>query len=162
MPLPPFGRQGHISILDICFKSDDNIIMKHVFLKVFAVSVVIFTAIDAKAIEFFFAPDSSFGQVGDTVMLSGRIGPSDTLRGFTIYIFNDTNIVDLAEAPAPGSLISGRQGLDFRFADHIVASPEWLEVGATVFSNDYWAGPGELFAIRFVFRQCGEDRKSVV
>ncbi len=130
--------------------------MKHAgYLAVLAMGLLL-NPQSVSAIDFFFLPDSSYGQIGDTVLLSGHIGASDPLRGFTIYLYNDTNVIDLAEAPVPGGLIAARQGLDFRYADHIPAGPNWIEVGATVFSSDFWAGPGELFTIRFVLRQCGD------
>ena len=109
-----------------------------------------------RAIDFFFLPDTSFGNIGDTITLSAHIGPSDTLRGFTIYMEYDTNEIDLAYPPLPGTLLAGRPGLDFRYADHIPAAPEWLEVGATIFGNSFWAGPGELFTIRFALRACAD------
>jgi hypothetical protein len=111
---------------------------------------------ESQAIDFFFQPDTSSGNIGDTIRLSGRIGPSDTLRGFTIYLSNDTTVLDLASPPVAGSLIANRQGLDFRYLDHVASEPDWLEIGATVFSTDYWAGPGELFQVSFVLRQCGD------
>jgi hypothetical protein len=110
----------------------------------------------AEAVELFFLPDTSFGQIGDTVTLSALMTASDTVRSFAVYMVYDTNLVDLASAPVPGALVAGRAGLDFRYADHVPAAPDWLEVGATVFSTDYWAGPGELFQVRFVFRGCGD------
>lgn len=111
----------------------------------------------AAAFDFFFLPDTSRGNMGDTVTVTGRIGPSDTLRSFTVYLFYDTNAVDLVRPPLPGALIAGRAGLDFRYADHIPAAPNRLEIGATVFSTDYWAGPGELFIARFALRRCGDE-----
>jgi hypothetical protein len=110
----------------------------------------------AQAIELYFTPDSSFAAVGDTIQLSARITASDTLRGFSVYMVYDTNQIDLVGVPIPGPLIASRAGLDFRYADHIVSAPDWLEVGATVFSTDYWAGPGELFQMSMVMRGCGD------
>jgi hypothetical protein len=111
-------------------------------------------AYNCYAIDLFFQPDTTFGNVGDTIQLSARIGASDTLRAFTVYLVYDTNQIDLATAPIPGSLIASRQGLDFRYSDHSGAAPYRLEIGATVFSTDYWAGPGEVFVARFVLRAC--------
>ena len=95
----------------------------------------------ACATELYFQPDTSFGAIGDTVDISAWITSSETVRGFTIYMYYDTNQVDLAAAPIPGALIAGLSGLDFRYADHIVAAPNWLEVGATIFGSTFWAGP---------------------
>jgi hypothetical protein len=107
------------------------------------------------AVTLSFLPDTSRGEIGDTIQLSGRIGPSDTLRGFTMYMVYDTNQIDLSTAPIAGSLIANRTGLDFRYSDHAGAAPNRLEIGATIFGTSFWAGPGELFVIRFVLRQCG-------
>ena len=109
-----------------------------------------------RAIDFFFEPDTSEGSVGDTITLSAQISPSDSLRGFTIYMMYDTNLIDLAAPPTAGTLLAGRPGLDFRYADHIPSAPDWLEVGATIFGTSFWAGPGELFQIRFVLRGCAD------
>lgn len=110
---------------------------------------------DGKATEMYFQPDTAFAQIGDTVDFTALITTSDTVRGFTVYITYDTNNVDLVANPTPGTLIAGLPGLDFRFADHIIAAPDWLEVGATVFGTSYWAGPGELFQFSLVMRSCG-------
>jgi hypothetical protein len=110
-----------------------------------------------RAIDFFFQPDTSFGNIADTITLSAQIGASDTLRGFTIYMEYDTNVIDLAYPPLPGTLLAGRPGLDFRYSDHIPAAPNWLEVGATIFGTSFWAGPGQLFTIRFALRQCANE-----
>ncbi len=109
----------------------------------------------AGATELYFQPDTSSGAIGDTVNLSAWITSSDTMRGFTIYMVYDTNFVDLAAPPVPGSLLAGRSGLDFRYSDHILAAPDWLEVGATIFGTSFWAGPGELFRLRMILRDCG-------
>ncbi|MBI5060520.1 hypothetical protein HZB60_12160 [candidate division KSB1 bacterium] len=111
----------------------------------------------AQAIQLYFAPDSSFAAVGDTIRLSGQITPTDTLRGFSVYLVYDTTKLALVGAPVPGSLIASRSDLDFRYADHVLSAPDWLEVGATVFSADYWAGPGELFQMSMVMRGCGDE-----
>jgi hypothetical protein len=109
------------------------------------------------AIDFFFEPDTAFGEVGDTILVSGWIGPSDSMRGFTIYMAYDTNLINLAEPVVPGSLIAGRQGLNFGFFDHNYL-PDLLEVYGTIMnpSMDFWAGPGELFRLRFELRMCGD------
>jgi hypothetical protein len=109
---------------------------------------------NASALDFYFTPDTSRGNIGDTVLVHGYIGTSEMLRGFTVYMYYDTNTFDLASAPVAGTLIAGRSGLDFRYSDHIIAAPGQLEVGATVFSTSYWAGPGELFRAKFVLRHC--------
>ncbi len=109
----------------------------------------------AGATELYFLPDTSSGAIGDTVDLSAWITSSDTVRGFTIYMVYDTNYVDLAAPPVPGALLAGRPGLDFRYSDHIIAAPDWLEVGATIFGTSFWAGPGELFRMRMILRDCG-------
>jgi hypothetical protein len=109
------------------------------------------------AIDFFFEPDTAFGEAGDTILVSGRIGSSDSMRGFTVYIAYDTNLIDLAEPVVPGSLIAGRQGLNFGFFDHDYL-PDLLEVYGTIMnpSVDFWAGPGELFQLRFELRMCAD------
>lgn len=109
----------------------------------------------AGATEMYFQPDTAVVALGDTVTFSAFITASDTVRSFTVYMVYDTNDVDLVGAPTPGSLITGLPGLDFRFADHIIAAPNWLEVGATVFGTTYWAGPGEVFQFSLVMRDCG-------
>lgn len=106
------------------------------------------------AIDFFFSPDTSYGALGDTVSLSGQIGPSDTLRSFTIYIYNDTNRIDLAPPVMVGSLLAGHEGLQFNYFDHPPNAPTRLEIGGAIFGTDFWAGPGELFRLRFVLRAC--------
>ncbi|MBL0061396.1 MAG: hypothetical protein IPP40_07915 [bacterium] len=111
---------------------------------------------DAHATELYFLPDTSSGAIGDTVDLSAWITSSDTVRGFTIYMVYDTNYVDLAVPPVAGTLLAGRPGLDFRYSDHIIAAPDWLEVGATIFGTSFWAGPGELFRMRMVLQDCGD------
>ena len=108
----------------------------------------------AFGIDFFFFPDTTFGNVGDTITLSGQIGPSVPLRGFTVYMTYDTNVVDLVPPPTAGVLIAGRQGLQFNYFDHVPIHPDRLEIGATVFSTDFWAGPGEIFQMRMVLRSC--------
>ncbi len=108
------------------------------------------------AVDFVFQPDTSEGDVGESVWLSGQIGASELMRSFTIYLQYDTNRIDLLEPPVAGTLIAGRQGLDFRYLDHVPSEPDWLEIGATVFSTDFWAGPGELFRVRFLLRSCAD------
>lgn len=110
----------------------------------------------ACAAGMYFEPDTSFAQIGDTILFSAYMTASDTVRSFNVYMVYDTNDIDLVVAPAPGSLIAGRPGLDFRYNDHIPAAPNWLEVGATLFSTAYWAGPGELFTFGLVMRECGQ------
>jgi hypothetical protein len=106
------------------------------------------------AVDFFFEPDTISANIGDVIQLAGRIGPSDTVRGFTIYLVYDTNLVDLVPPPLPGTLIANRAGLDFRYSDHIPVAPNRLEIGATVFSTDYWSGPGEIFRMNLAVRRC--------
>lgn len=110
---------------------------------------------DVKATEMYFQPDTAYAQLGDTVSFTAYITASETVRSFTVYMTYDTNEVDLVGAPTPGALIAGLPGLDFRYADHIIAAPAWLEVGATVFGTTYWAGPGAVFQLRLVMRECG-------
>jgi hypothetical protein len=112
--------------------------------------------ISARAVDFYFSPDTAQGNVGDTVMFLGRIGPSDLMRGFTVYLGYDTNKMKLAAAPKPGSLVASRQGLSFFYYDHIPTFPDRLDIGAAVYSTDYWSGPGDLFSVRFVLRGCGD------
>jgi len=107
-------------------------------------------------IDLFFSPDTSSGDVGQMVLLSGRIGPSDLLRGFTVYLAYDTSLIDLSEPPVPGSLIADRQGLQFNYFDHVPIHPDRLEIGGTIFGTDFWAGPGELFQVRFLLRSCAD------
>jgi len=109
------------------------------------------------AIDFFFAPDTALGDAADTVWISGCIGPSDSMRGFTVYMAYDTNLIRLAQPVTPGSLIVGRTGLNFGFFDHNYI-PDVLEVYGTIMnpSVDFWAGPGELFRLGFKLRQCGD------
>lgn len=121
----------------------------------FFVLSLLVTACPAAAVDFFFQPDSATGDVADTVLFSGRIALSDTMRGFTVYLGYDTTKLKFAGASA-GSLIAGRQGLQFYAYDHTVANPDRLDIGAAVFSTDYWAGPGEIFQVRFALRDCGD------
>jgi hypothetical protein len=121
----------------------------------FFVLSVLATACPAAAVDFFFQPDSAAGDVQDTVLFSGRIAASDTMRGFTVYLGYDTTKLKFAGASA-GSLIAGRQGLQFYAYDHTPANPDRLDIGAAVFSTDYWAGPGEIFQLRFALRGCGD------
>jgi hypothetical protein len=109
------------------------------------------------AIDFYFEPDTAFGEVSETVLLSGCIGPSDSMRGFTVYMAYDTNLVRLAEPVAPGSVVVGREGLNFGYFDHDYL-PDLLEVYGTIMnpSVDFWAGPGELFQLRFELRMGGD------
>lgn len=107
------------------------------------------------AAEMYFTPDTVNADIGDTIVFSANITASDTVRSFTVYLTYDTNEVDLVSAPTPGALLVGHPGLDFRYSDHIIAAPEWLEVGATIFGNSFWAGPGELFQFGLVVRECG-------
>jgi hypothetical protein len=111
----------------------------------------------ADATDFFFEPDTASGGIGQTVLLSGRIDESVPMRGYAVYMAYDTNRIRLAEPPVPGSLIAGRQGLDFHYFDHRPFLPNALEITATVFSSDFWSGPGELFQARFLLLQCGDD-----
>jgi hypothetical protein len=120
------------------------------------VLIVCAFSLDAKATEMYFQPDTTYAQIGDTILFTAYITASETVRSFTVYMTYDTNDVDLAVAPTPGSLIAGLPGLDFRYADHIIAAPEWLEVGATVFGTTYWAGPGAVFQFGLVMRECGD------
>ena len=109
------------------------------------------------AIDFFFEPDTTFGDVTDTVLISGRIGSSDSMRGFTLYMAYDTNLIRLAEPVTPGSLVAGREGLSFGYFDHDYI-PDVLEVYGTIMnpSTDFWAGPGELFQLHFEIKACGD------
>ena len=109
----------------------------------------------AFALDFFFSPDTSTGNTGQTVVLSGQIGSSQLMRGFTVYMAYDTNVIDISEPPVAGSLVANQQGLQFNYFDHAPFEPQVLEIGATVFGTDFWQGPGELFRVRFALRQCG-------
>ena len=108
------------------------------------------------AVDFMFEPDTVGGNIGETVWLSGRIGPSEAMRSFTIYLSYDTTFLRLNGAPVAGALVENKTGLDFRYLDHVPSEPDWLEIGATVFSADFWSGPGELFRIPFLLRACGD------
>ena len=109
------------------------------------------------AVDFFFLPDTARGDVGDTVIFSGYIGPSDSMRAFTVYLGYDTTRIRLAMPPTPGDLIAGREGLQFYYYDHTWVNPDRLDIGAAVYSTDYWAGPGELFEVRFLLLRCGDE-----
>lgn len=102
------------------------------------------------------SPDSLFGDSGDTVTVSCMIGASELLRGYTVYLAYDTAHVDLVAPPTAGALVAGRVGLQFNYFDHIPIYPDRLEVGATVFGTDFWAGPGELFQARFRITGCND------
>ncbi|MBK6765054.1 MAG: hypothetical protein IPG71_01740 [bacterium] len=110
----------------------------------------------AQPYQLFLTPDSLFSNGGDTVTVSCMIGPSELLRGYTVYLAYDTNHVDLIAPPTAGTLIAGRVGLQFNFFDHIPIQPNRLEVSATVFGTDFWAGPGELFQARFRVTGCND------
>jgi hypothetical protein len=109
-----------------------------------------------RALDFFFQPDTTIGNVGQTVLLSGQIGASPLMRGFTVYMAYDTNTIDLYEPPEPGTLIAGHSGLDFNYFDHAPFAPNRLEIGGTIFGTDFWQGPGELFRVRFLLRRCAD------
>jgi hypothetical protein len=111
----------------------------------------------AYALDFFFVPDTSAGNIGETVLLSGQIGDSPLMRGFTVYMAYDTNVIDVSEPPVAGSLISGHSGLQFNYFDHAPFEPNLLEIGGTIFGTDFWQGPGELFQVRFALRQCAVE-----
>lgn len=111
----------------------------------------------AHAIDFFFEPDTAFGNIGQIIQFSGRIGESPLMRGFTVYMAYDTNRLDLYEPPHAGALIAGQQGLQFNYFDHAPFEPNLLEIGATVFGTDFWQGPGELFTMRMILRSCGDE-----
>jgi len=110
------------------------------------------------ALDFFFVPDSSVGDAGDTILVSGWIGPSDSMRGFTIYMAYDTNLICLAAPVTAGHLIADRDGLNFGYFDHDYL-PDVLEVYGTIMnpSVDFWAGPGELFRLSLKLRSGGES-----
>ncbi len=120
------------------------------------VLLLILVSSSVYGVDFYFVQDSTYGGLGDTVTLSGRIGPSDTLRSFTIYLYNDTTLIDLVPPATAGSLIAGHSGLQFDYFDHPPNAPHRLEIGGTIFGTDFWAGPGELFQVRFVLRGCGD------
>jgi hypothetical protein len=111
----------------------------------------------AAAFDFFFVPDTNSGQIGDTIVLSGCISSSDLMRGFTVYLAYDTNLIDLAAPAIAGSLIADRDGLNFGYFDHDYI-PDALEVYGTIMnpSVDFWSGPGELFQLSFELRANGE------
>jgi hypothetical protein len=115
---------------------------------------LILVASPCLAIDLFFTPDSANGDVGQSVLVSGNIGASALMRGFTVYMAYDTNIFDLSEPPVAGTLIANHQGLQFNYFDHPAFEPEVLEIGGTIFGTDFWQGPGELFRMRFTLRQC--------
>jgi hypothetical protein len=132
--------------------------MKHSSMLLF-LSVFVFLCAwqQGLAIDFFFEPDTSLGDAADTIWVSGRIGTSDSMRGFTVYMAYDTNLIRLIHPVAPGSLIVEREGLNFGYFDHNYI-PDVLEVYGTIMnpSVDFWAGPGELFRLQFELRQCGD------
>jgi hypothetical protein len=108
----------------------------------------------AAAIEIFLAPDTVRGDAGESVVVSGQIGATSIMRGFTVYLAYDTTVLDVAEAPEAGTLVSGLSGLNFNYFDHPSFEPNVLEIGGTVFGTDLWSGPGELFRVRFALRRC--------
>lgn len=112
---------------------------------------------DCFGLDFFFEPDTADGDVGQIVQLSGRIGASQLMRGYTVYMEYDTNVIDLYEPPVAGSLVAGLPGLQFNYFDHAPFEPTLLEIGATVFGTSFWQGPGELFRIRLLLRNCGTE-----
>jgi hypothetical protein len=114
-------------------------------------------AVAGYAVEVYLSPDSIETNIGDTVTVGCLIGPSDLLRGYTVYLSYDTNRVKLAAPPLPGSVVSGQSGLNFSYFDHEPFFPEVLEVSATVFGDDFWQGPGDLFSARFVILECGDE-----
>jgi hypothetical protein len=118
--------------------------------------ILLIAATRLGAVELRLDPDSVQADRGQTVWLSGNIGPSESMRAFTVYLDYDTTALMLGGAPVPGALIAQRNGLDFRYLDHVASEPEWLEIGGTVFSDDFWSGPGELFRIPLVLRECGD------
>jgi hypothetical protein len=122
--------------------------------------LLLFGCSPAMAVEFFFEPDTAMGSIGQSVLLSGKIGPSPLMRGFTVYMAYDTNIIDLAESPVAGTLIANQDGLQFNYFDHPAFEPNVLEIGATIFGNDLWQGPGELFRVRFSLRLCNVEHVS--
>ena len=111
----------------------------------------------ASAIDFFFEPDTAFGEIGQVVQFSGRISESELMRGYTVYMVYDTNRIDLYEPPLPGALIVNQQGMQFNYFDHAPFQPTLLEIGATVFGTDFWQGPGEIFTMRMILRTCGNE-----
>lgn len=110
----------------------------------------------AQPYQLYLSPDSLFSNGGDTVTVSCMIGPSELMRGYTVYLAYDTNHVDLIAPPTAGALIAGHVGLQFNYFDHVPIHPDRLEVGATVFGTDFWAGPGELFQARFRVTGCND------
>ncbi len=111
----------------------------------------------AEAIDFFFEPDTAVGEIGNVIQFSGRIGESELMRGYTVYMAYDTNRIDLYDAPLAGSLVANQEGLEFNYFDHPPFEPGVLEIGATVFGTDFWQGPGELFTMRMSLRTCGDE-----
>ncbi|HEY3294512.1 MAG TPA: hypothetical protein VGL38_03680 [bacterium] len=111
----------------------------------------------AWALDLTFTPDTSTGDAGQSVWISAQLSASQPMRGFTVYMSYDTNVIDLDEPPVAGALVANRQGLQFNYFDHAAFEPTLLEVGATVFGTDFWQGPGELFRARFTLRRCGAE-----
>jgi hypothetical protein len=119
-------------------------------------AALIWLCLPAYSVELQWSPDPVQSDSGQIVWLSGVVGPTEPMRAFTVYLTYDTLRMRLGAAPVPGGLIAGRAGLDFRYLDHVSTEPEWLEIGATIFSADFWTGPGELFRVPFYMRDCGE------
>lgn len=123
-------------------------------IRLFFAAILLLAARRSCAVDFFFIPDTICGDVGDTVTISGRIGESSLMSGYTVYLGYDTTKIRLASPPQPGALIQGRSGLEFYYRDHIPIFPDRLDIGATVDPAAAWIGPGELFTVRFRLLDC--------
>ena len=120
-------------------------------------SIALLLPSTAAAIDVFFVPDTTAGDVGQVIQFSVQIEATAPMRSFTIYMSYDTNRFDLYDAPTAGPVIAGHSGLQFNYFDHASILPDLLEVTATIFGTDFWSGPGELFTVRFILRSCGSE-----
>lgn len=125
-------------------------------MKILAPILLFISLAQAQPYGLWLDPDSIFANNGDTVTVQCWIGPTPPMRGFAVYLAYDTNHVDLVGAPQQGSVIQGHSGLQFGYFDHTPIIPNRLEVGGTVFSTDFWEGPGPLFSAQFRVIGCGD------
>jgi hypothetical protein len=88
--------------------------------------------------------------------MSAQIDASVPLRGFVVYLRYDTTMIKLAVPPVTGTLVRNVPGLNFSYFDHPPFYPTLLSVGGAVMGSATFSGPGELFQIRFLLRQCGD------
>lgn len=120
------------------------------------VLLVLLISLPVQAVDVFLVPDSTYGDAGDTVEITCEIGATELMRGYTVYMAYDTNLIRLVHPALPGSVVADQEGLQFNYFDHIPIFPDRLEIGATVFGDDLWSGPGDIFTARFELLDCGD------